>query len=105
MNTREAIALRIRQLCKERKLTPNAIAISSAVPQSTVKSILNGESQNPGCVTIKKYAMVLKSPWASFSARLNLTAWSRKSNKFAVRQVRTALLYLFSHIYASAYTR
>ena len=54
MNTREAIANRIRQLCKERGLTPNGLSILSAVPQATVKSILNGESQNPGTVTIKK---------------------------------------------------
>ena len=54
MDTREAIVNRIRQLCKERGLTPNGISNISAVPQATVKSILNGESQNPGTVTIKK---------------------------------------------------
>ena len=54
MNTSEAIAFRIRQLCKERGLTPNALSNLSAVPQATVKSILNGESKNPGAVTIKK---------------------------------------------------
>lgn len=54
MDTREAIANRIRQLCKERKITPNGLSNISAVSQSTVKSILNGESQNPGAVTIKK---------------------------------------------------
>ena len=54
MNTQEAIALRIIELCRERKITPNGLANISAVPQSTIKSILNGESQNPGAVTIKK---------------------------------------------------
>ena len=54
MNTREAIANRIRQLCKEHSLTPNGLSNLAAVPQATVKSILNGESQNPGTVTIKK---------------------------------------------------
>ena len=54
MDTREAIANRIRQLCKERGITPNAISNISAVPQATVKSILNGESKNPGAVTLKK---------------------------------------------------
>lgn len=54
MNTREAVAKRIYDLCKEKGFTPNGIAMYSAVPQSTVKSILNGESQNPGAVTIKK---------------------------------------------------
>ena len=54
MNTQEAIANRIRQLCREKGFTPNGIANYSAVPQSTVRSILNGESANPGAVTIKK---------------------------------------------------
>ena len=54
MNTHDAVANRIRQLCKERGLTPNGLSNLSAVPQATVKSILNGESQNPGVVTIKK---------------------------------------------------
>lgn len=54
MNTREAIARRILQLCKERGITPNGLSMISAVPQATIKSILNGESKNPGTVTIKK---------------------------------------------------
>ena len=54
MNTRETIAFRIRQLCRERNITPNGLSYLSAVPQATIKSILNGESQNPGTITIKK---------------------------------------------------
>lgn len=54
MTTQETIAARIVQLCKERGITPNGLSIISAVPQATIKSILNGESQNPGIVTIKK---------------------------------------------------
>ena len=54
MNTAQAIAYRIRQLCKQQGITPNGLSNLSAVPQSTIKSILNGESQNPGSVTIKK---------------------------------------------------
>ena len=54
MNTQQAIARRIIQLCKERGITPNGLSTISAVPQGTIKSILNGESGNPGTVTIKK---------------------------------------------------
>jgi transcriptional regulator with XRE-family HTH domain len=54
VNTQEAIAFRIKQLCKEKGFTPNGIAVYSAVPQGTLKSILNGESQNPGIINIKK---------------------------------------------------
>ena len=54
MNTRETVAQRIRQLCREHGITPNGLSNIAAVPQATIKSILNGESQNPGIVTIKK---------------------------------------------------
>lgn len=54
MNTREAISKRILDLCRERGITPNKFSTISAVPQATIKSILNGESKNPGAVTIKK---------------------------------------------------
>ena len=54
MDTHQAIVNRIIQLCQARGITPNGLANLSAVPQGTVKSILNGESRNPGVVTIKK---------------------------------------------------
>ena len=54
MDTQEAIANRILQLCEERGLTPNGLSYLAGVPQATIKSILNGESKNPGTVTIKK---------------------------------------------------
>ena len=54
MDTREMIARRIRELCEERNITANKLSTISAVPQATIKSILNGESKNPGAVTIKK---------------------------------------------------
>ena len=54
MDTWETVVFRIRQLCKERNLTPNGLSNLAGVSQSTVKSILNGESKNPGVVTIKK---------------------------------------------------
>lgn len=48
------VVRRIYELCKERGITPNALSYMSGVSQSTIKSILNGESKNPGIVTIKK---------------------------------------------------
>jgi len=45
---------RIYHLCRERKITPNALSYMCGVSQATIKSILNGESKNPGIVTIKK---------------------------------------------------
>ena len=54
MNTKEAIANRILQLCEERNIAVNELANTSGVSPSTVYSILNEKSQNPGAVTIKK---------------------------------------------------
>ena len=54
MTTREVIAKRIMDLCFERGITPNKLSSISAVPQATIKSILNGESKNPGAITLKK---------------------------------------------------
>lgn len=54
MNTKQAIANRILQLCDERNIAVNNLASISGVSPSTVYSILNEKSQNPGAVTIKK---------------------------------------------------
>lgn len=54
MNTKEAVAKRIIQLCDRNNLTINELANNSGVPPSTVYSILNTKSKNPGIVTIKK---------------------------------------------------
>ena len=54
MTTHQAVVKRIRELCKDRGITPNGLSYIAGVPQSTIKSILNGESENPGIVTIKK---------------------------------------------------
>ncbi len=54
MNTKEAVAKRILQLCDERGIAVNALANISGVSPSTVYSMLNEKSQNPGVVSIKK---------------------------------------------------
>lgn len=53
MITREAVAARINELCKEKSITINGIANQSGLPPSTVKNIIYGVSKNPGIVTIK----------------------------------------------------
>ena len=53
MDTRAAVANRLVALCGQRGWTVHKLATESAVPPSTVKSILCGNSKNPGVVTIK----------------------------------------------------
>lgn len=54
MNTKEAVAQRILELCEDHNMAVNALANISGVAPSTLYSILNEKSQNPGVVSIKK---------------------------------------------------
>lgn len=54
MNAKQAVAERIIDLCKERNIAVNTLANISGVAPSTVYSMLNEKSQNPGVVSIKK---------------------------------------------------
>lgn len=54
MNAKEAVAERILVLCRERNITINALANLSGVSPSTIYSMLNTKSKNPGIVSIKK---------------------------------------------------
>ncbi len=54
MLIKEAIEKRIVALCNERGIAINALANTAGVSPSTIYSILNEKSQNPGIVSIKK---------------------------------------------------
>ena len=54
MNAKQAVARRIIELCRERGIAINALANLSGVSPSTIYSMLNEKSQNPGVVSIKK---------------------------------------------------
>ena len=54
MTTKEAVAQRVIDLCAERNIAVNALANISGVAPSTIYSMLNTKSQNPGVVSIKK---------------------------------------------------
>lgn len=54
MKIKEAVAKRITELCEINNITINALANISGMPPSTIYSMLNQKSQNPGIVSIKK---------------------------------------------------
>ena len=54
MNIKEAVEKRIIELCNERNIAINALANISGVSPSTIYSMLNEKSKNPGVVSIKK---------------------------------------------------
>lgn len=54
MNTKQAVSARILKYCQERDIAVNALANSAGIPPSTLYSILNRKSKNPGIVSLKK---------------------------------------------------
>ncbi|MBQ9354383.1 MAG: helix-turn-helix transcriptional regulator [Clostridia bacterium] len=54
MNTKEAVANRIIELCQRKNIAINALANISGISPSTIYSMLNTKSKNPGVVSIKK---------------------------------------------------
>lgn len=54
MTTKEAVSARIIELCEERNIAVNALVNISGVAPSTIYSMINEKSQNPGVVSIKK---------------------------------------------------
>ena len=54
MNTKEAVAKRILELCEERNMAGKAVATVSGVSPSTICSMLNERSKKPGVVSLKK---------------------------------------------------
>lgn len=92
MNTLEAIAARILELCKGRGITSNGLSNISTVPQATIKSILNGESQNPGTVTIKSYVMALKSLLDSSFPPRSLMLWNRRFTEVTGTKYESAVV-------------
>jgi len=54
MKLGEAIKLRIIELCQEKEVSFNRLALLSGLTQSTVDSILKGKSRSPRLVTLMK---------------------------------------------------
>ena len=54
MNAKEAVAIRINELCDERGIAVNALANKTGVSPSTIYSMLNDKSQNQGVVSLHK---------------------------------------------------
>ena len=54
MNAKQAVAQRISQICAERGLTVNALANSAGVSPSTIYSMLNQKSKNPGVISLQR---------------------------------------------------
>ncbi len=54
MNAKEAVAQRILDLCNKKGIAINGLANIAGVSPSTIYSMLNKKSQNPGIVSLQK---------------------------------------------------
>ena len=54
MTIGEACRIRIEQLCSERNITLNKLAIISGITQSTLNNIISGRNKSTTISTIKK---------------------------------------------------
>lgn len=54
MTIGEACIIRIEQLCNERNITLNKLAIISGITQSTLNNIISGRNKSTTVSTIKK---------------------------------------------------
>lgn len=54
MEAKTAVARRIQTLCAQRQLTIHSLAALCGVPPSTIYSMLNEKSRNPGVVSLQK---------------------------------------------------
>ena len=54
MNIGEATRLRIKELCKEKKITLNKLSTICGITQSTLNNIISGRNNSTTISTIKK---------------------------------------------------
>lgn len=59
MTYSDAIIKRLSGLCADRGITINRLATLSGITQSTINSMMNGETKNPKLKTLRKIAMGL----------------------------------------------
>lgn len=57
MTYSDAIIKRLTDLCVERGITTNKLATLSGITQSTLNSMMRGETKNPKLKTLRKIAM------------------------------------------------
>lgn len=66
MDYTEIYIERIRQLCKQRGITINKLAVMSGVKQSTLDNIVRGLTKNPRVKTLHKLAIVFNMTLSEF---------------------------------------
>lgn len=66
MTYADAIAKRITQICKDKKITLNKLATLSGLRQSTLENIAKGSTKNPTLRTLHRIAVGLDMTVSEF---------------------------------------
>ena len=78
MNTRDVVAARITELCEQKGMTLNELANQAGIPPTTVYSIFNLKSKNPGIVTLKKICDALEITLGAFFSTKEFDDWEQE---------------------------
>lgn len=66
MTISSAISKRIKDICKSRHISINKLAVMSCITQSTLQSIIDGDSSNPKLLTICRLCYGLNMKLSDF---------------------------------------
>lgn len=72
MTSNEWVSKKIMMLCKEHHMSINKLALTACITQSTLNSIVQGESKNPKISTLAKIAHVFGLTLSQFLEGLEL---------------------------------
>lgn len=66
MQVKQAVVTRIKQICEEKGIAYNDLAVKSGITPSTLYTLMKEDRKNIGIVTIKKICDGLNMPLAEF---------------------------------------
>lgn len=78
MGIKDAIVLRIKELCKQKGIKFNTLATDSGVTPSTVYSLLDEQRRDIGVVVLKKLCDGWIFQFRIFLIPIYSAAWNRK---------------------------
>ena len=115
MNVQDAVAIRFRQICKNRKIALNELTNLSGVTPSILYSLMDGKEGTSPSSQSRNSAMDWICPLRSFSMMLFLRLLSRKSSSTvkdrrnrprsisfqnsAYLQKRSSIIFLFETVF------
>ena len=93
MTYSDAIIKRLTDLCVERGITTNKLATLSGITQSTLNSMMRGETKNPKLKTLRKIAMGFNMTVSELLDFPEMNEWNLRMNERKyVRKIEKSIL-------------